>query len=209
VLVLQKQGVGPWPAWHYAVVVGYDAQRGTVTLRSGTQPRLELRAPVFEATWSRADRWSIVALEPGQLPARPNLERYMQGAASLEAVGQLEAAHAAYAAGAEQWPDEPLPRLGLANIAATQGRWQEAERAYAEVLRLDPRSSAALNNRAEALTRLGCHHAALSLLEQGAARLDPDDPLRPTLARTLGQIGAAAAAAAGWDPASCQAFAGP
>ncbi|HET7202879.1 MAG TPA: PA2778 family cysteine peptidase, partial [Steroidobacteraceae bacterium] len=33
VLVLQKQGLGPWPAWHYAVVIGYDSRRGTFLLR--------------------------------------------------------------------------------------------------------------------------------------------------------------------------------
>ena len=37
VLVLQKTGAGPWPGWHYAVVIGYDASRDRLLLRSGTE----------------------------------------------------------------------------------------------------------------------------------------------------------------------------
>ena len=33
VLVLQKLGAGPWPSWHYAVAVGYDASDGRIVLR--------------------------------------------------------------------------------------------------------------------------------------------------------------------------------
>ena len=169
VLVLQKQGLGPWPAWHYAVAIGYDAGRDRLLLRSGTTERLAVRATVFEATWSRADHWALVALEPGQLPARPDLARYMKGAAGLEAVGQVDAAGAAYSAAIGHWPDEPLPRLGRANVDAARGHWTKAERGYAEVLRLDPGSAAALNNRAEALGRLGCWTAARARSGRGSA----------------------------------------
>ncbi|HET9692799.1 MAG TPA: PA2778 family cysteine peptidase [Steroidobacteraceae bacterium] len=203
VLVLQKQGVGPWPAWHYAVVIGYDTGRGTFLLRSGTTERLEMRAALFDATWSRADRWAIVTLVPGQLPRRPDLGRYMQAAAALEAVGHPGAARDAYAAAIEHWPDEPLPRLGLANVDAAQGRWSEAERGYAAVLRLDPGSAAALNNRAEALGRLGCLAAARELLAAGTTRLAADDPLRPALMRTAAELEARAAGAVLPEPAAC------
>jgi hypothetical protein len=203
VLVLQKQGFGPWPAWHYAVAIGYDSGRGTVLLRSGTTERLELRANVFDATWSRAERWAVVVLEPGRMPARPDLERYLRAAASLEAVGQLDAARAAFAAAADQWPDQPMPRLGLANVDAARGHWSEAERGYRAVLTLEPRLAAALNNRAEALSRLGCHEAARNLLERGAAQIDPADPLRPALSRTLADIEARAAVAEPSEPDVC------
>ncbi|HET7202506.1 MAG TPA: hypothetical protein VFI92_03980, partial [Steroidobacteraceae bacterium] len=172
-------------------------------LRSGTTERLEIRAAVFDATWRRADRWAIVTLVPGQLPSRPDLARYMQAAAALEAVGRLDAARDAYAAATAHWPNEPLPRLGLANVDAARGRWSEAERGYAAVLSLDAGSAAALNNRAEALSRLGCLTAARDVLATGAARLAPDDPLRPALVRTAGEIEARAASAAAPEPAAC------
>ena len=202
VLVLQRQGFGPWPAWHYAVVVGYDATRDLVTLRSGTRERLQLRAAVFDATWSRADRWAVVALEPGTLPARTDLTRYLRAAAGLEATQRYEEARAAYDAAATQWPYEPLPRLGSANVEAALGHWHEAERKYAAVLRLAPGLAAAINNRAEALSRLGCRTLALRVLDDGAARLAPDEPLRPTLTRTLAAIEASPPPADG-EPALC------
>jgi hypothetical protein len=203
VLVLQKQGLGPWPAWHYAVVIGYDLDRGTLLLRSGTTERLALRADLFEATWGRAEHWGLVALAPGEMPARPDLARYLQAAASLESVGQSGPAQAAYAAAAERWPQEPLPRLGLANLAAAQGRWADAERGYAAVLERDPGSAAAINNRAEALSQLGCHAEARLVLERGAGQLAPQDPLRATLERTLRQAELRAAATTAAEPAAC------
>lgn len=203
VLVLQRQGFGPWPAWHYAVVVGYDATRDVVTLRSGTRERLQLRAAVFDATWARADRWAIVALAPGTLPARTDLTRYLRAAAGLEATRQYDEARAAYAAAVAQWPYEPLPRLGGANVEAALGHWREAEHGYAEVLRLAPGLAAAINNRAEALSRLGCRTLALRVLDDGAARLAPDEPLRVALSRTLAAIEASPALPAGSEPALC------
>jgi hypothetical protein len=188
VLVLQKQGLGPWPAWHYAVAIGYDSARDLVLLRSGTTERLELRAPVFDATWSRAGRWAVVALEPGTLPAQPDLSRYVHATAALESVGRLDSAATAYRAAVRQWPDAPMPRFGLANVAAALGDWSEAERGYRAALELEPRLAAALNNRAEALAQLGCPVTARRELERGAAAIDPDDPLRATLSRTLAEL---------------------
>jgi tetratricopeptide (TPR) repeat protein len=209
VLVLQKQGLGPWPAWHYAVVNGYDAARGRVLLRSGTTRRLELPTSMFETSWLRADAWAIVVLDPGQMPARPDFERYMQAAAALEAVGQAHAASLAYTAAVRQWPAEPLPHLGLANLDAAAGRWRDAERAYADALRLDPHSAAALNNRAEALGRLGCPNAARTTLARGMAGVAPDDPLRPALERTQRDLDARAGVAAAADPDGCPPAAPP
>lgn len=188
VLLLQRQGIGPWPAWHYAVVVGYDAEDGSFLLRSGRNPRRRLGARVLDATWARADHWALVSLQPGQLPAQPDLGRYMSAAAGLEAVGRLDDAHAAYAAAATRWPDAALPTLGLANVAIARGNWLEAERALRASLAADPASVAALNNRAEVLRRLGCHSVALDAITAGRGQLAVDDPLLPALDRTRAGI---------------------
>jgi tetratricopeptide (TPR) repeat protein len=190
VLVLQRQGLGPWPAWHYAVVVGYDARDDSFVLRSGREARRRLSARVLNATWARADHWAVVALPPGEFPARPDVARYMTAAAGLEAVGRVEEAAAAYRAAAAHWPESPWPQLGLANVAAARGDWVAAEGALRAALVADPASVAALNNRAEVLRRLGCHVRALDAIEAGRAALAPDDALLPTLERTRADIAA-------------------
>jgi hypothetical protein len=203
VLVLQKLGAGPWPSWHYAVAVGYDASDGRIVLRSGTERRQTLRAAAFDATWARAGYWGFVALPPGTLPTNPEVERYMEAAAGFEATGLVDEASRAYAVAAERWPDEPLPWLGVANVFALQKDWTAAERTYRRVLALDSRQAVAWNNRAEALRQLGCLSAAREALEQGAAAVAADDAMRPALARTLAEVEAGPHVV---EPAACVAF---
>jgi tetratricopeptide (TPR) repeat protein len=202
VLVLQRQGIGPWPAWHYAVVVGYDTSRQRLLLRSGTRERLEQRAALFEALWARGDRWAIVLLEPGQLPARPDLNRYMQAAADLERQS-APAATAAYRAAAEHWPNAPLPLLGLGNVAAARADWREAERWYRAAMQADASNVAALNNRVEALQRLGCPGAARQVLHDGLPHVAPGDPLRSALDTTAREL---ESAPVGAEAANCSEF---
>jgi tetratricopeptide (TPR) repeat protein len=188
VLVLQQLGAGPWPYWHFAVVIGYDKSRAQVLLRSGTDAHAALRASLFESTWDRGGRWGLVLLEPGSLPARPDLLRYMSAAAALETARNPAGAQAAYAAAATHWPNEPLPRVGLGNLAAGAGDWVDAERWYRSVLADDPSQAAALNNRAEALARLGCLDAARFALRVGVVHVAADDPLQPVLQQTAQEL---------------------
>ncbi len=205
-LVLQQLGAGPWPYWHYAVVIGYDKARGKLLLRSGTDERQAMRASVFESTWDRAGNWGIVLLEPGTLPAQPDLVRYMGAAAALETAGNSGAAKAAYAAAAGLWPKAPLPRIGLGNLAAAAGDWATAERWYRAVLADDPAQAAALNNRAEALVRLGCPDAARLLLREGTVHVAADDPLQPVLQQTVRDLSTDVAATPAGAAAECTQF---
>jgi tetratricopeptide (TPR) repeat protein len=187
VLVLQKTGAGPWPGWHYAVVIGYDASRDRLLLRSGTEQRLEMSASHFRATWDRADRWAMTVLEPGRLPARADFGRYMEAAAGLEAVGRLDDAGRAYQAAVQHWPDQSLPRLALANIALARGDQAAAERELRAALRLDPDDVAARNNLAEVLHRMGCPESARREIAT-ARKLAEDGPLAAAVASTQRRI---------------------
>jgi ABC-type bacteriocin/lantibiotic exporter with double-glycine peptidase domain len=69
VLVLQNLSLPIAPVWHYAVVIGYDLDRGNIILRSGTTERLVMPMSTFEHTWARGGHWAMVALAPGRLPA--------------------------------------------------------------------------------------------------------------------------------------------
>lgn len=189
VLVMQKLGAGPWPGWHYAVLVGYDATADRVLLRSGTDERLELSAARFLTTWDRAGRWAMVTLRPGQMPAAPDLARFMEAAAGLEAVGRLEEAGRAYEAAAREWPDEALPQLGLANLAYAHGDLKEAERRFRAAIQIAPADVAARNNRAEVLLQLGCPASARKEIET-AQTLAGDGPLAAAVAASASKIAA-------------------
>jgi tetratricopeptide (TPR) repeat protein len=169
VLVLQKTGAGPWPGWHYAVVVGYDLGRGRVLLRSGRRARVELPLGHFMATWEGAERWALVVVRPGELPATADLRRLMQAAAGLEAVGRREAAVLAYRSAAQAWPDEPLPLVGLANLSYASGDLAGAERELRAAVKRAPEDVVVRNNLAIVLLAMGC---------AGSARYEADAAAR-------------------------------
>lgn len=198
VLVLQKTGAGPWPGWHYAVVVGYDTGEDRVVLRSGTDARLEVSAARFIATWDRADRWALVVLVPGELPADPDFERYMQAAAGLEATGQIEAAARAYAAATREWPAAALPQLGLANLAYARDDLAGAEQGFRAAIERAPGDAAARNNRATVLLALGCPLAARREIAIAAVLADAG-PYETAVAATRREI----ESASGPDAAGC------
>lgn len=187
VLLMQKLGAGPWPGWHYAVLMGYDAAKDRFLLRSGTDERLELSSRRLLTTWDRADRWALVVLSPGQMPAVPELARYMEGAAGLEAVGRLDDAARAYEAAARQWPTEVLPRLGLANVSYARGDLRGAERGFRDALELAPGDVAARNNRAEVLLELGCPASARREIAV-AQSLAGEGPLASAIAASAKKI---------------------
>jgi hypothetical protein len=170
VLVLQKTGGGPWPGWHYAVVVGYDLARERLLLRSGTEARLELPLERFMAGWDRADRWALLVLRPGELPAAADLPRFMAAAAGLEAVGRREAAALAYRAATQAWPDQPLPRLGLGNLAYASGDLARADEELRAAASRAPDDVVIRNNRAVVLLAMGCPASARREAGAAAAR---------------------------------------
>jgi len=200
VLVLQKLGAGPFPGWHYAVVVGYDAERGQLVLRSGTERRKVISAGMFLATWDRAGRWAMAVVQPGALPPEPDFARYMEAAAALEAVGHGDSAMLAYKAAARRWPTESLPQFALANLAHARGDLVAAERGFHAAVQLNPRDAAAHNNRAEVLRQLGCLSLARREIELARA-LAAGGPLSAAVDATARSI----AAQQGGDATGCPA----
>jgi len=200
VLVLQNLGTRQFPQWHYAVLVGYDADRGTAILRSGHKPRVEMRWARFMATLERAGHWSVVVLEPGRLPATAQPRPYVGAAAGLEAAGRLEAALVAYTAAASRWPAEPLAWLGIGNVAHARGELDAALASYARAAQVAPGNAAARINLAQALLESGCAERALQEAQQ-AAEQAAGTALAPVVATLLANI--AEATARGPDAAHC------
>jgi tetratricopeptide (TPR) repeat protein len=183
VLVLQNQGVSWAPRWHYAVVVGTDAQNKKVVLRSGTDLRRTTRSSVFLRTWRRSDYWAVTTLKPGELPANPDRVRYVEAVAGLEQTGHFEAARDAWRAGRSHWPDDAVIQFGLANTEFALGNFTAAERLYVDLLSEDSGSLIARNNLAMTMLALGRNREAREQID-AALKIAAGSPLLADLLDT-------------------------
>jgi tetratricopeptide (TPR) repeat protein len=191
VLVLHNYGLPFWPRWHYAVVIGYEADGDAILLRSGTMRRQRLSARNFMRAWDNGGRWALVVLKPGELPAKPEESRYLQAAAGFERVATPTDAGLAFDAAVRRWPSQAVARIGRGTASYRSGDLQSAASDYAEALRLDPALAGARNNLAMTLLDLGCPHEARETL----APLDPaslQGPLAEAVRDTRAQIEARA-----------------
>ena len=169
VVVLQNYGVGPFKRWHYATVVGYDANGGDLILRSGQWRRWWLPLAFFEFTWKDSGYWAMVALPPERIPATADPTRYLQAIVALEQAGQPRPAATAYAKFLERWPDELGASIGLANAHYALGELGQAETALRRALERHPDSVIALNNLAQTLSDEGRNTEALEIIERATA----------------------------------------
>jgi tetratricopeptide (TPR) repeat protein len=183
VLVLQNLGVSWAPRWHYAVVVGTDAQNKKVVLRSGTDLRRTTRSSVFLRTWRRSDYWAVTTLKPGELPANPDRVRYVEAVAGLEQTGHFEAARDAWRAGRSHWPDDAVIQCGLANTEFALGNFTAAERLYVDLLSEDSGSLIARNNLAMTMLALGRNREAREQID-AALKIAAGSPLLADLLDT-------------------------
>ncbi len=192
VLVLQNLAIERWPLWHFAVVIGFDAQRDEFILRSGTTRREISSATSFLRTWQRAGNWGLVVLPPGQLPPAADRERYLRAVTDMEGVAPPEALREAFAAALTRWPDDPWALVGLGNAHYGAGDARAAEAAFRAVLATDPAHLVARNNLAQLLGERGCRAAALAILDVGLAQWPPAAREREQLAATRAELLAAA-----------------
>jgi tetratricopeptide (TPR) repeat protein len=181
VLVLLNLGVRWAPLWHYAVVVGLDAERKQIVLRSGTDERRIMRISVFLRTWRRSDYWAVTTLRPGELPADPG--RYAEAVAGLEQTGHFPPAREAWLAGRSQWPDDPVMQFGLANTEFALGNFAAAESLYSSMLNENISALMVRNNLAMTLVALGENDLALEQIDI-ALTLAGESPLLPELLDT-------------------------
>ncbi|MEQ9560959.1 MAG: PA2778 family cysteine peptidase [Woeseiaceae bacterium] len=184
VIVLQNLGISIAPQWHYAVVVGYSAPGREIILRSGTTRRLAQSARSFASTWARSERWAVVLLRPGELPANADPTRYLKAVAAAEGAGQYELAIAAYLNAANHWPDQPPALLGLGNSYFATGRADDAEYWYRRLLHADADNIAGMNNLATLLGEQGRCQEADTLIRQAQENAAGDPAYLPLLART-------------------------
>jgi len=187
VLVLQNLGIAAIPRWHYAVVVGIDAKRGEVVLRSGTDRRRVTGVKTFLRTWRRSDYWGMVVLRPDELPATVDRDRYFAAIAALEQTGHAALAETAWRTAADAFPGDTVPMFGLANAQMALGEHAAAAATYRVLLARDAGLVAARNNLALVLAEQGLFDAAIEEIERALAR-NGDPALEAELRDTLATI---------------------
>ena len=190
VVVLQNLGLSWYPAWHYAVLVGYDVAAGEVILRSGTTRRESLPMRTFEHTWTRAGAWAFVALPPGVLPSTADEAEVVEASVGFARAAAPAQAVVAYRAALERWPDNLSLAMGLGNSLYASGD----RRAAAAVFRTAAQrhhSAPAWINLAQTLLDLGEANAALQAARAAAALDDAAwrEPAQAMLARVQAAIG--------------------
>lgn len=151
VIVLQNLALSWYPLWHYAVVVGYDLQRGEIILRSGLERRQVVALSIFERTWGRAGYWAMLASPPGRMPQTAGEVSYVGAAIALEKSGQPGRTASAYEAALKRWPRNLAARIGLGNAAYAMSELRRAEEAYRQATLDHPDSAIAFNNLAQTL----------------------------------------------------------
>jgi hypothetical protein len=185
VLILQNLSLPWYPAWHYAVVAGFDLKRDRLVLRSGPIERHEVPFKVFERTWRRSHYWALVVLPPDRLPFTAEEIPYVQAVAPLERLARWPDTAQAYATALTRWPKSLAARMGLGNSRYALGDVRGAEEAFRQAARDHPDAGVAFNNLAQALSDQGrlpeAQAAAQRAVELGG-------PQGKTFRETLKQI---------------------
>lgn len=194
VLILQNLGLPVRPAWHYAVVIGYDRDRAEVLMRSGTDPLLATPTRRWMRQWDWASRWAIVVLEPGDLPTDPHLPAVLRALADFDDRGPAESRLRAWRAAAAQWPTEPLAWMGMGNAHYELGDLVSAATDFQYALEFNPDSWPARLNLAQVL--LEANHPCQSQTALASQPMPLDHPLLSIHGRLSTQAGAACAASA-------------
>jgi tetratricopeptide (TPR) repeat protein len=188
VLVLQNRGFSWAPAWHYAVVVGYDLDSKDVWLRSGTTRREEMSLNTFARSWERSGNWAFLTLPPGKLPASVDQDMFTRALLEYEQSAPIEDVRRTYAAAAEHWRDDLVLAIGAGNSAYIAHDFMAARAAFQQAVDAHPDSAPAHNNLANVELALGHYAEAQQHAERALQLAAPDSSLRPLILDTLAAI---------------------
>lgn len=173
VAVLLNLGLAWWPRWHYAVLVGYDLDRGEVWLHSGQQADAPWSLVTFEHTWARSGHWAFVALPPGQMPAQVDEAALVRALLGLDRTQPAAQVLPAWRAAARRWPASDTLAMGEGNALLAAGQAAAAAERF-EVVAARSDSAAAWNNLAAARLQLGdrrgAREAALRAVQRARGR---------------------------------------
>src|SRR6056297_2279335 len=172
VLILQNLRVRSLPAWHYAVVIGYDRDDDRILMRSGTEAVQETPVSKWMRQWDWASRWAIVVLAPGELPAQSDRTAIFRALADFDETAEPESRLRAWAAAAERWPDAALVHMGLGNAHYELGKHGAAVDSFRQALNHHPEHWPARINLTQVLLELHRPCEGHRVLEAGMMPLD-------------------------------------
>lgn len=155
VIVFENLALSWLPQWHYAIVFGYDLSNQSVMMHSGSEAFKKWDLRKFERSWSLGDYWGLVVLPSDQLSASGSELEHSANAASLEQIGQTEAASRAYQSILKKWPTSLVARIGLANIAFVKKDYVGARNFLRRARNEHPASAVAWHNSVFAEAALG------------------------------------------------------
>lgn len=184
VVVLQNLGLSWYPAWHYAVLVGYDLETGDVLLRSGTTERELLPMNTFEHTWTRAGAWAIVLTRPGDWPATATEAAVVEAAVGFERAATPADAALAYRGALQRFATNLSLQMGLGNTLYAAGDKAGAADAFRRAAADHPAEAVPLINLSSTLLELGDAPGALASATAAVAKAGTTwaEPARAALA---------------------------
>lgn len=153
VLVLFNLGLTPLPAWHYAVVTGFDKAEKKVFLSAPKGDQTWMSFDDFEMFSKRGGSWAIVALKPPQLPIASNEAQMIRSITDMYDVGYKEQAKLAAINYVSTYPASSLGSVILANMYMEMQDYQSATAEYKRSIILKPHDPVLLNNLAQSLLR--------------------------------------------------------
>lgn len=168
-VVLLNLGLGLYPLWHYAVVVGYDLPAREVYLRSGQTRRLVMPLFTFAHTWQRASHWAFVALPPGQWPVSAQVDAVVDAAVGFERVQPGAPAVEVYRSALRRHPEQATLALGLGHALWASGQPQAAEQVLSPAAQAH-NAAPLWNNLASVRLLLGQCAAAREAAQRAVAR---------------------------------------
>ncbi len=153
VIIFENLALSWLPQWHYALVLGYDLQKQTVTMHSGPTPYFTWDMSTFERSWMLGDYWGLVVLPAGTLAASAGELAHVTAAVGLENIKKNIEAENSYRKILQKWPDSLVGLIGLANLVYQNGARSEAIHLLQQAIRHHPNSVAAKHNLAVALAK--------------------------------------------------------
>ncbi|WP_144937508.1 peptidase C39 family protein [Pseudomonas alabamensis] len=95
VLLSYREGTAWWGEPRYALLIGYDAYKRHVLLRSGMNRRQLMDFDAFAQAWAKEGSWAVLVQPPTRPAAQVDRQRWLQAADELARAGQERAAHQA------------------------------------------------------------------------------------------------------------------